>query len=421
MSTRDRIIITISIAAAVCVVGYWALLRPCTSRFIQSRDALATMREDLGDAVSLRRTPVEKTMHDAGMWTAEESSVFLQELARMAATHGARLVSVSVADPRRVNESQLNGASTIDYGLFEMKVSAKFGGLYAAVRQLLTALHDHEPRLRLTQVGLSAEQGATDEIAATTELQYYVFQRAVGKDPAGETPTPVVEVEPVPIVPVLSPSPFGRGPARVQPETEEAEEPTVSAQMTVPPDLPEVGGLEPGEEEAPEAVPEGPTPVLTGIVGGRDGLLAAISVEGRTRLYAAGDRLSDRATVAVVAREGIQIAVAGARGERTILARPGQPITGAAMPTRQPFPLPEGGMPAEPSMVLPVSAGTVNGPSGAVGLIREEQRTYIARVGDVIGGRLQIVAIESGDVYVVDADGGIGREQERMALPREGG
>ncbi|MFQ5809265.1 MAG: hypothetical protein ACE5JM_06570, partial [Armatimonadota bacterium] len=99
----------------------------------------------------------------------------------------------------------------------------------------------------------------------------------------------------------------------------------------------------------------------------------------------------------------------------------GQPIAGYRMPPD------EGRLPwdedtaEERRPALPRSAGTVSGPAGAVGLIREEGRTYVARVGDVIADGLQIVAIENGNVYVADADAGPRAESERIALPRQGG
>ncbi|MFQ5810793.1 MAG: hypothetical protein ACE5JM_14350, partial [Armatimonadota bacterium] len=334
MSARDRIIITISVAACACVIGYWVLLRPTTIRLAGSKRSLATLQDDLGNAARLRRTSVDETLHVAGMWTAEESSGFLQELARMAATRGARLVSVSVADPRRVNEPEHGGASTIDYGLFEMKVSAKFQGPYAAVRGLLAALHDHEPRLQLPAVGLTAEGGDAGTVAAATEIKYFVFQRAVGSKPVGPTLAPDIEPTAVAMVPeALSlPSPFRHGPAPLAPEepSDGEDGPGANLSMVFPPDLPDVTGDEAEEEAVPPL--EGPRPVLTGIVGREGNLLAAISVEGRTRLYAPGDRLSGNATVAVVAAEGIQLAVLGEAGERMVLARTGQPIAGYRMP-----------------------------------------------------------------------------------------
>ncbi|MGD8237327.1 MAG: hypothetical protein PVH68_02130 [Armatimonadota bacterium] len=423
MSARDRIIITISVAACACVVGYWALLRPTSIRLARSKQALATMQDDLADAVRLRRTSVEETLHTAGIWTAEEASAFLQELARMAATRGARLVSVSVADPRRVNEPEHGSASTIDYGLFEMKVSAKFQGPYAAVRSLLAALHDHEPRLQLTEVGLTAEEADPGGVAAATEMKFFVFQHAAGSKPVGPTPTadiPPTTVAMVPDAPSL-PSPFRHGPPPLEPDEPSDDEagPGASGTMAFPPDLPDVSGDEPDDEEAVPPL-EGPRAVLTGIVGGQGRLLAAISVEDRTRLYAPGDRLANDATVAAVATEGIQLAVLDEGGERMILARTGQPIAGYRMPPDA------GGLPweeptEEPRPVLPHSAGTVSGPAGAVGLIREEGRTYVARVGDVIADGLQIVAIEDGNVYVADADAGPRPVSQRIALPREGG
>jgi hypothetical protein len=426
MSTRDRTIITISIAGFACVIGYWLLLRPTSARLATCKHALATMQDELGDAVRLRRTSVERTMHEAGMWTAEESSTFLEELAQIAATHGARLVTVSVADPRRVNEPEVgaDAATTIDYGLFEMKVSAKFQGAYSAIRHLLSALHDHEPRLQVTEVSLATGEGGDEEIAATTDMKYFVFQRAVGSEPAGPTPAVPTRPEVVAMAPQVAPlpSPFRRGPQPVAPPSEaRARRRGPGLSVTVPPNLPEVA---PEDEEAEEELPpaeRGPTPVLTGILGGEEHLLAAISVGDRTRLYAAGDKLSEKATVAVVAREGIQITVARARGERTILARTGQPITAVQMPRDELGVLPGEGAQQEQRRVLPLSAGTVTGPSGAVGLIREEGRTYIARIGDVIGGGLKVVAIEDGNVFVADADAGDRGPTERIALRRQGG
>jgi hypothetical protein len=419
MSSRDRIIISIALAACACVIGYWALLRPTIGRLGRSKQTLVNMQEDLANAVRLRRTGVEETLHESGMWTAEESSFFLRELAKLAAAHGTRLVSVNMADPRRLNQAQQDGASAIDYGLFEMKVSAKFDGSYPAVRSLIGALHEHEPVLQLTEVSLATGQGDSDIIAATAELKYFVFQRAVGSKPAAVVYAP--EVGPVaedfPVT-TAGPSPFRRGPLLIERE-EPGEGPGGFIPVGIPGLLPDIGGMEDLLPEEPPA-PPAPIPVLMGIVGREGNLLAAISIEDRTGLYQAGDKLLGNATVARVAPEGVQITLATKAGERTILARTGQPIIGIEMPVAESSPEPGAGAEEETGPALPMAAGTVNGPAGAVSLIREEGRTYVARVGDVIGGGLEIVAIERGDVYVSDPEPGERAKNARIALPREG-
>ncbi len=421
MSSRDRIIISIAIAACACVVGYWALLRPTIGRLGRSKQTLVNMQDELADAVRLRRTGVEETLHEAGMWTAEESSVFLRELAKLAAAHGTRLVSVSMSDPRRLDQAQQEGTPARDYGLFEWKVSAKFDGPYSAVRSLIGALHEHEPRLQLTEVSLTTGQGDSDILTAATELKYFVFQRAVGNKPAAIVHAPDVGpvAEDIPVT-TAGPSPFRRGPILIESE-EPGEVPGGLIPVGIPGDLPDISGMEDLIPEEPPA-PPAPIPVLTGIVGREGNFLAAISVEDRTRLYQAGDRLLGNATVTRVASEGVQITLATEAGERTILARTGQPIIGIEMPVVESSPEPGAeGVEEETSPPLPMAAGTVNGPAGAVSLIREEGRTYVARVGDVIGGGLEIVAIERGDVYVSDPEPGERAENARIALPREGG
>lgn len=429
MSARDRIIITVSIAVFAGVIGYWALLRPSTGSLVASKRTLAQMQDELQGVVGLRTTRVQHVMHAAGMWTAEESSGFVQQLARLAATHRARLVNVNVADPRRVNPTQQGPAGTIDHGLFEVKVTADFEGAYPAIRRLVAALHDHRPRLRLTQVTLAAGQGS-HEITVTTEIAFFVFQPAAGAKPIGPTPKSPAPPETVAVA-GARPSPFGQGlGVATAPETPaEAPEADVSASVTVPPDLPEIGPGGPGEDSPQEEeLPRGPRPVLAGVVGREGWLLAAISLEGRTRLYAAGDKLSENATLAVVRAEGVQITVhgngtraPGEEAERNIVVRTGQPITGVEIQIEDGGALPDGGPLGESSTAFPVSAGTVSGRAGAIGLVREQDSIYFVRAGDVIAGRLQVVAIADGDVYVADAEADVRQASESMTLPRGGG
>ncbi|GAF78609.1 unnamed protein product, partial [marine sediment metagenome] len=361
MSARDRIIIGAALAVIACVIGYWLLLGPSTRRLKTANDAIVGLEDKWRDVDRVRRISWTKTAHDAGMWTAAESSLFPQKLAELAESFGARIIEVSVANPRRVDKRPLSGTEgTTDYGLFEMKVMARFQGVYAAMRRLLAALYEYRPPLALMQVTLAGVEGEGDEIRAATEIQFFVFQEAAGSKPVGPMPVGRGPSEPVAVADAGA-APFGPLP-RAEEEPPEAGDTAAAASLTVPPDLPTLL-----PEEPPEELPEGPWAVLVGIVGREGSLLAAISVEDRTTLYAAGDKLSEDATVTAVHGDGIQMTVARRDTERRILVRTGQPLTGVVIAT-QPEPWSEVG-PA-----LPLAAGTVTGPGGAVGLIREQER-----------------------------------------------